>query len=75
MTFTHASTQKWYYLDQHRTDEVTMIKIWDSLEGVATSKSFPLAFLSKLLATLSFCLYADSEISRFSVSPCGVQAS
>ncbi|MCJ1352286.1 MAG: hypothetical protein MMC33_002270 [Icmadophila ericetorum] len=35
MTFTHTETQKWYYLDKHRTNEVTMIKIWDSKGGVA----------------------------------------
>ncbi|MCJ1380193.1 hypothetical protein MMC17_003296 [Xylographa soralifera] len=39
VTFTYASTQKWYYLDHHRMDEVTMIKIWDSKgDGVATGK-------------------------------------
>ncbi|KAI1322276.1 hypothetical protein F5Y16DRAFT_387102 [Xylariaceae sp. FL0255] len=26
----HHPDQKWWYLDHHRSDEVTMIKIWDS---------------------------------------------
>jgi hypothetical protein len=39
VAFTHANSQKWYYLDKHRTDEVTMIKIWDSKDdGVANGK-------------------------------------
>lgn len=29
-TFTHSEEQKWYYLSRHGTDEVTVIKIWDS---------------------------------------------
>ncbi|KAH7303236.1 O-methyltransferase-domain-containing protein [Stachybotrys elegans] len=29
-TFTHSANQKWYYLDKQRTNEVTVIKIWDS---------------------------------------------
>lgn len=29
-TFTHSDQQKWYYLDQQETNEVTVIKIWDS---------------------------------------------
>ncbi|KAI1821873.1 methyltransferase [Xylaria intraflava] len=31
----HSEVQKWYYLDQQRTNEVTFIKIWDSKDGVA----------------------------------------
>ncbi|KIX09588.1 uncharacterized protein Z518_00668 [Rhinocladiella mackenziei CBS 650.93] len=34
VTFTHSDQQQWYYLDAHRTDEVTVIKIWDNQEGV-----------------------------------------
>ncbi|GIK07522.1 hypothetical protein Aspvir_003188 [Aspergillus viridinutans] len=34
VTFGHADEQRWYYLDHQRTDEVTMIKIWDNQEGV-----------------------------------------
>ena len=30
VTLTHAKEQKWWYLSNHRTDEVTFIKIWDS---------------------------------------------
>ncbi|KAL9084062.1 MAG: hypothetical protein Q9165_008263 [Trypethelium subeluteriae] len=36
MTFTYDDSQRWFYLDQHRTDEITLIKIWDSAtNGVA----------------------------------------
>ncbi|KAG6988947.1 hypothetical protein G7Y79_00067g095620 [Physcia stellaris] len=35
MAFSHADGQQWYYLDSHRTDEVTMIKIWDNDDHVA----------------------------------------
>ena len=35
VTFTHAAGQRWFYLDAHHTDEVTLLKIWDSREGVA----------------------------------------
>ncbi|KAG9230911.1 hypothetical protein BJ875DRAFT_407957 [Amylocarpus encephaloides] len=36
VTFTHNENQKWYYLDRHRTNEVSLIKIWDSRrEGIA----------------------------------------
>ncbi|KAI0886474.1 S-adenosyl-L-methionine-dependent methyltransferase [Annulohypoxylon maeteangense] len=35
-TFTHSDKQKWYYLNRHRTDEVTLIKIWDNkTDGVS----------------------------------------
>ncbi|KAJ5190072.1 hypothetical protein N7491_007887 [Penicillium cf. griseofulvum] len=34
VTFGYADEQEWYYLDKQRTDEVTMIKIWDSKEDV-----------------------------------------
>lgn len=34
VTFFYADEQKWYYLDKQRTDEVTMIQIWDSKEDV-----------------------------------------
>ncbi|KAI1934187.1 hypothetical protein LOZ65_000100 [Ophidiomyces ophidiicola] len=30
VTFGYTDEQKWYYLDGHRTDEVTLIKIWDN---------------------------------------------
>ena len=35
LAFSHADDQQWYYLDGHRTDEVTMIKIWDNDDGLA----------------------------------------
>ncbi|KAJ8069766.1 hypothetical protein OCU04_000184 [Sclerotinia nivalis] len=41
VTYTRNEAQKWYYLDKHEIDEVTMIKIWDSMDGhTANSKSF-----------------------------------
>lgn len=41
VTYTQNEAQKWYYLDKHEVDEVTMIKIWDSKDGqTANSKSF-----------------------------------
>lgn len=41
VTIEHADSQRWFYLAGHRTDEVTMLKIWDSstTEGVANGKS------------------------------------
>jgi hypothetical protein len=39
VTFTHNPDQHWYYLDKHRVDEVSIIKIWDSKDdGIAKSK-------------------------------------
>jgi hypothetical protein len=35
MTFSHNPAQKWFYLDRHGTDEVTVLKIWDSRGDVA----------------------------------------
>ena len=32
------TNQKWHYLDGHRTDEVTLIKIYDSKPGVPASR-------------------------------------
>jgi hypothetical protein len=40
VTFCHNATQRWYYLDAHRTDEVTLIKIWDSKEDVEGKREF-----------------------------------
>jgi len=37
MNITHAEGQRWYYLRHHRTDEVTLIKIWDNDRNVAAS--------------------------------------
>ncbi|CAD6569109.1 MAG: hypothetical protein ASARMPREDX12_002203 [Alectoria sarmentosa] len=34
VAFSYADDQKWYYLDGHGVDEVTMIKIWDNDENV-----------------------------------------
>ncbi|ORY14663.1 O-methyltransferase-domain-containing protein [Clohesyomyces aquaticus] len=34
-TFTHSEGQKWYYLDQQKSSEVTAIKIWDNADGVS----------------------------------------
>jgi len=31
----HQTDQKWWYLSGHRTDEVTMIKIWDNEEYIS----------------------------------------
>ncbi len=38
--FSHAEGQKWYYLGGHRTDEITMIKIWDNNEDVIGKREF-----------------------------------
>ncbi|KAF3058426.1 hypothetical protein GL218_05723 [Daldinia childiae] len=35
VSINYSEDQKWYYLDQQRSDEVTFIKIWDNKEGVA----------------------------------------
>ena len=32
MTFEYGDEQKWYYLKEHRVDEVTLVKIWDSAD-------------------------------------------
>lgn len=39
VSISHASDQKWYYLDKQDPTEVTFIKIWDNHEGVAKSQS------------------------------------
>ena len=38
MNFTYADDQKWYYLKEHRPDEVTMLKIWDNSESVEAKR-------------------------------------
>lgn len=40
VAFSHTDGHKWYYLDRHRTDEVTMIKIWDSKEDVVGKRTY-----------------------------------
>lgn len=50
MAFEHAENQNWYYLQGPRTDEVTMIKIWDSKDEVpakCTCNSQPRIFNDK----------------------------
>ncbi|KAI1176307.1 hypothetical protein F4777DRAFT_547112 [Nemania sp. FL0916] len=37
ISITHSPEQRWYYLDQQQTNEVTFIKIWDNQEH-ATAK-------------------------------------
>ncbi|KAF2795572.1 S-adenosyl-L-methionine-dependent methyltransferase, partial [Melanomma pulvis-pyrius CBS 109.77] len=43
-TYTFSEAQKWFYLDKHRTDEVTVIKIWDNKAGGLSRYSAPSAF-------------------------------
>jgi hypothetical protein len=38
----HSPTQKWYYLKGQGTDEVTLVKIWDSLGESAQCEFLPL---------------------------------
>ncbi|KAL5364133.1 hypothetical protein BJX96DRAFT_168046 [Aspergillus floccosus] len=40
VTFSYDEKQKWYYLDGHRTEEVTLIKIWDNKEDVDAKCKF-----------------------------------
>lgn len=40
VTFSYADGQKWYYLDGHLREEVTMIKIWDNEESVVGKCEF-----------------------------------
>lgn len=35
-----AEGQRWYYLKDHRVDEVTLIKIWDNDENVPAKRTF-----------------------------------
>ena len=49
VAFTYAAGQKWYYLDGHGVDEVTMIKIWDNDKNViGKCKPPPKCYSSKL---------------------------
>lgn len=41
MFVSHDNAQKWYYLNKHNTDEVTIIKIWDNKNVTAKCKPFP----------------------------------
>lgn len=41
VTFGYSKEQQWYYLDGHRTDEVTLIKIWDNKADVVGKRGFP----------------------------------
>ncbi len=36
VSITHSPTQQWWYLGEHQTDEITVIKIWDSDESAST---------------------------------------
>ncbi len=40
VAFSYAEGQEWYYLDGHRREEVTMIKIWDNKEDVVGKREF-----------------------------------
>lgn len=41
VAFAHGPNQQWYYLDKHRVDEVSILKIWDSWNnGIANSKCY-----------------------------------
>lgn len=42
MFITHNDTQKWYFLDQQNTSEVTIIKIWDNRNVAARCKQLHL---------------------------------
>ncbi|BAE56599.1 unnamed protein product [Aspergillus oryzae RIB40] len=35
VSISHDESQRWYYLDGQQTDECTLIKIWDSKEGIS----------------------------------------
>ncbi|KAE8152955.1 hypothetical protein BDV25DRAFT_137357 [Aspergillus avenaceus] len=35
VSISHDENQRWYYLDGQQTDECTLIKIWDSKEGIS----------------------------------------
>lgn len=47
MSFSHAKEQNWWYLREHQSDEVTVIKIWDnSRESTAKCTSSSLVPVS-----------------------------
>lgn len=48
-TFVNSAGHKWYYLDKHLTNEITMIKIWDNSteEKTSTCKSHFRSLLPK----------------------------
>ena len=48
VTVCYGQEQKWFYLDRHETNEVTLIKIWDSLESVKAKRK-----LTLMIATIS----------------------
>ena len=36
VSITHNPAQQWWYLGEHQTDEITVIKIWDSSKSAST---------------------------------------
>lgn len=48
VSISHNAGQHWYYLDRQQTDEITMIKIWDSKDVAGHSEFFFCLF---------FCLF------------------
>ncbi|KAF2179258.1 hypothetical protein K469DRAFT_596546 [Zopfia rhizophila CBS 207.26] len=43
--FTRSDDQKWYYLNKQRTNEVTLIKIWNNQNGSAIVRRFQEVYL------------------------------
>lgn len=64
VTFTHDPAQKWYYLDQQRTDEVTVIKIWDNSSdpGISKCTRNPAVSMGTFTDVLQFVLTRPSTI-------------
>jgi hypothetical protein len=55
-TFTYSKQQKWYYLDKQRTDEVTVVKIWDSKnDGTSNCRCLRTRACLDLLTGFSLC--------------------
>lgn len=38
VSITHSPDQRWYYLDQQQTNEVTFIKIWDNQDNAIAKR-------------------------------------
>jgi hypothetical protein len=64
VTIENAPGQRWWYLGGHRTDEVTMLKIWDSWgpRGVADGESLR---EDRFAHAIPFTSYSPATASTF----------
>ena len=65
--FCYAPDQRWYYLDSHTPDEVTLIKIWDSRQDVVGKRKSTIPLLTSTHAAIPcHCLRLVARICELS---------